>query len=58
MTFSKGERLKKAIKSFGLVALGFALYPMVFVPLGYVCCPSFMEWWIYRYADYLRLLGF
>ncbi len=35
--------------------LGFLAYPGLFVPLGNLLFPSFMEWWIYVYADYLRL---
>lgn len=35
--------------------LGFAAYPALFVPLGNILAPEFMEWWVFKYADYLRL---
>ncbi len=50
--------MKRALKCAGLMAVGFALYPLAFVPLGLKLCPGFMEWWIQVYADYLRLVGF
>lgn len=47
----------KWLKRVGLVALGFALYPLLFVPVAVKFFPAFLEWWIYTYAEYLRMWG-
>lgn len=49
--------MKKLIQRSGLVLLGFALYPLLFVPLCVKLFPAFLEWWVYVYADYLRWVG-
>lgn len=46
----------KVVKSLALLVLGFALYPLVFVPVLNLWFPDALEWWIHRYADYLRVV--
>ena len=45
----------KWLKRLGLITLGFALYPALFVPVCLKFFPSFLEWWVVTYAEYLRL---
>lgn len=49
--------MKKVMKLAGLFVLGFAAYPLLFVPICIHFAPNFLEWWIYTYAEYLRMWG-
>jgi len=41
-----------------VLGFGFLLYPLLFVPLGAMFFPDFMEKLVLVYADYLRIWGF
>lgn len=47
----------KALKWAAVLLVGFALYPLLFVPVMNLWFPEALEWWIHRYADYLKLWG-
>lgn len=48
----------KLLKVAALLLVGFALYPLLFVPLMNLWAPDALDWWIQRYAEYLRVWGF
>jgi hypothetical protein len=52
------EFIQRAFLTFLGFVLGFLAYPLLFVPIGLWLFPEFMEWWIYTFAEYLRLWGF
>lgn len=51
----------KGMSSLGkllLFVLGFAAYPLLFIPLMVKFCPNTFATYLEYYADYLRLWGF
>jgi hypothetical protein len=47
----------RILNTFLAVAVGFLLYPLLFVPLMVIFWPEALDWWIKTYAEYLRLWG-
>lgn len=48
----------KILKTLALLVVGFAMYPLLFVPLMAKFAPDALGKWLAVYADYLRVWGF